>query len=117
MVVLTGWAWSWGESSSRRLVFVALLRCGRLPFASQLGWLGLLRHGADIGQTQLLRRESRAAVLPPPLVLLGKWQEGLFQPRSPEIRHFHEGNRHDKKSNSAVQIIPRMLTATALRRS
>ena len=32
------------------------------------GWLGLLRHGADIGQTQLhlslLRRESRAAVLP-----------------------------------------------------
>ena len=57
------------------LVFVALLRCGRLPFASQLGWLGLLRHGADIGQTQLrlslLRRESRAAVLPSPLVLLG----------------------------------------------
>ena len=51
------------------LVFVVLLRCGRLPFASQLGWLGLLRHGADIGQTQ---RESRAAVLPPPLVLLGK---------------------------------------------
>ena len=52
------------------LVFVALLRCGRLPFASQLGWLGLLRHGADIGQTQLrlslLRRKSRAAVLPPP---------------------------------------------------
>ena len=38
-------------------------------FASQLGWLGLLRHGADIGQTQLrlslLRRKSRAAVLPP----------------------------------------------------
>ena len=58
------------------LCFVALLRCGRLPFASQLGWLGLLRHGADIGQTQLrlslLRRESRAAVLPSPLVLLGK---------------------------------------------
>ena len=34
------------------LVFVALLRCGRIPSASQLGWLGLLRHGADIGQTQ-----------------------------------------------------------------
>ena len=51
------------------LWFVALLRCGQLPFASQLGWLGLLRHGTDIGQTQLrvslLRRESRAAVLPP----------------------------------------------------
>ena len=59
------------------LVFVDLLRCGRLPFASQLGRLGLLRHGADIGQTQLrlLRRESRAAVLPPPLVLLGKSHE------------------------------------------
>ena len=46
-----------------------LLRCERLPFASQLGRLGPLRHGADIGQTQLrlslLRRESRAAVLPP----------------------------------------------------
>ena len=65
------------------LVFVALLRCGRLPFASQLGWLGLLRHGADIGQTQLrlslLRRESRAAVLPPPLVLLGKEQYQLIR--------------------------------------
>ena len=35
-----------------------LLRYERLPFASQLGWLGL--------------RESGAAVLPPPLVLLGK---------------------------------------------
>ena len=46
------------------LVFVALLRCGQIPSASQLGWLGLLRHGADIGQTQLrlslLRRESRS---------------------------------------------------------
>ena len=43
------------------LLFCSILR-GRLPFASQLGWLGLLRHGADIGQTQLclslLRRES-----------------------------------------------------------
>ena len=40
--------------------FVILLRCGRFPFASQLGWLGPLRHSADIGQTQsglsLLRR-------------------------------------------------------------
>ena len=55
------------------LVFVALLRCGRLPFASQLGRLGAMRHGADIGQTQLglslLRRESRSCL--PPLVLLG----------------------------------------------
>ena len=25
------------------LVFVALLRCGRLPFASHLGWLGLFQ--------------------------------------------------------------------------
>ena len=52
-----------------RFWFVILLRCGRLPFASQLGWLGPLRHRADIGQTQLhlsfLRHESRAAVLPP----------------------------------------------------
>ena len=50
------------------LVVCRLLRCGRLPFASQLGWLRLLRHGTDIGQTHLrlslLRRESRAAVLP-----------------------------------------------------
>ena len=48
---------------------VLLRSCERLPFASQLGWLGPLRHGADIGQTQLrlslLRHESRAAVLPP----------------------------------------------------
>ena len=53
-----------------------LLRCGRLPFASQLGWLGLLQHGADIVQTQLhlslLRRKSRAVSCLLPLVLLGK---------------------------------------------
>ena len=51
-----------------RLLFVVLLRCGRLPFASQLGWLGPLQQGADIGQTllrlSLLRRQSRAAACP-----------------------------------------------------
>ena len=48
----------------RFLWFVVLLRCGRLPFASQLGWLSPLQHGADIGQTHLhlslLRHESLA---------------------------------------------------------
>ena len=41
----------------------------RLPFASQSVWLDLVRHGADMSQTQLrwslLRCESRSAVLPP----------------------------------------------------
>ena len=57
-----------------RLRFVVLLRCGRLPSASQLGWLGALRHGTNIGQTQLhlslLSRSSLPVI--PPLVLLGK---------------------------------------------
>ena len=48
--------------------FLLSSRCGRLPFASQLGRLGPLRHGADIGQTQLdlslLRHESRTAACP-----------------------------------------------------
>ena len=43
---------------------VVLLRFGQLPFASQLGWLGPLQHGANINQTQLwlslLRCKSRA---------------------------------------------------------
>ena len=46
-----------------------LLRCERLPFPSQSVWLDVVRHGADMSQTQLrrvlLRHESRAAVLPP----------------------------------------------------
>ena len=29
-----------------------LLRCERLPFASQLVWLKLVRHGAGLSQTQ-----------------------------------------------------------------
>ena len=44
--------------------------CGRLPSASQLGWLGPLRHSADVGQTQLrlslLSRKSQAAACPSP---------------------------------------------------
>ena len=50
--------------------FSVLLRCCRLPSASQLGRLGALGHGADIGQTQLrlslLSHESRAAACPSP---------------------------------------------------
>ena len=50
------------------LWFVVLLRSCRLPSASQLGKLFPLRHGADIGQTQLgrslLRCKSRTAACP-----------------------------------------------------
>ena len=48
------------------LWFVVLLRCGQLPFASQLGWLGPLRQQLCLAQLRLslLFRESRAAVLP-----------------------------------------------------
>ena len=62
-----------------RFWFVVLLRWGRLPFASQLGWLGPLQHGANIGQTQLrlvysgASHELRSCL--PPLVLLGNPQQ------------------------------------------
>ena len=54
------------------LVFVALLRCGRLPFASQLGWLGPLPHTALtlVKHCSGASHELRSCLLP--LVLLGK---------------------------------------------
>ena len=57
-----------------RLWFVVLLRHGRLPSASQLGRLGALGHGANIGQTQLrLSLLSRDAACPSPSGAARQW--------------------------------------------
>ena len=80
------------------LWFVILHRCGRLPFDSQLGWLGPLGQGADIGQ-------SRAAVLPPSsgaarqgkhLITILIFGLSVSQP-DPNVRRFFKKSQHKRK--------------------